>query len=69
MAFKMVEKYRKYICLSGDTKITSNIEEGSELKETDTGLEYVFNGVNWVYSPNSVQISDGTNNVEIIQKG
>jgi hypothetical protein len=69
MAFEMIEKYRIYHCESGDVKKTDNIEEGSFLFETDTGYRYIFNGTAWVYFPESIQISDGTDNVRITNGG
>lgn len=48
MAFEMIEKYRLYICESGDTKKVTEIEEGSPLIETDTNLFYRFDGSSWV---------------------
>lgn len=37
----------KYTCLSNDIKTTAGIPTGAELKETDTGAEFVFNGTAW----------------------
>ena len=48
MAFEMVKKYRLYQCESTDTKKTTNIDEGSQLFETDTKRKYRFDGTTWV---------------------
>lgn len=67
MAFEMIDLYRLYTCESGDVKKVDDIERGSILKETDTGFEYIFNGVSWVFYPRTVQVSDGTNTVGILE--
>ena len=54
MAFEMIDLYRLYQCESGDIKKTDNIDKGSILDETDTGFQYKFNGITWVYSPQPV---------------
>lgn len=74
MAFEMIEKYRIYICQSGDTKKTTEIEEGSMLFETDTGKRYIFNATSWVEFPEmvnlttgaKVKITGGTNEADVI---
>jgi hypothetical protein len=66
MSFEMIDLYRLYQCESGDVKKTDNIETGSILYETDTGFEYKFNGVSWVFFPKTMQISDGSNTVGVI---
>lgn len=48
LAFQIVTKTARYLCISTDTKPTTGIEMSSLALETDTGNEFVFNGAAWV---------------------
>jgi hypothetical protein len=48
MAFTLANPIpQRYTALSSDAKLTAGIPTGAELKETDTGTEFVFNGTAW----------------------
>jgi hypothetical protein len=49
MAFTLIDRVpARYTCKSADTKQTDGIPVGAELKETDTGREYKFDGTAWI---------------------
>jgi len=47
MAFELITSTERYLCLSTDAKPTSGIKKSALAKETDTGLEFMFNGTTW----------------------
>jgi len=48
MTVQLITSYKKYIGLSTDTKPTSVVGIGHGFYETDTGYNFIWDGVNWV---------------------
>ncbi|MHB8124636.1 MAG: hypothetical protein ACYDEJ_03165 [Desulfitobacteriaceae bacterium] len=48
MAFEKITATERYLCQSSDTKLTVGIKKSALAKETDTMLEFIFNGVAWI---------------------
>ena len=58
MAFRRIEVFEKYTCLSTDVKTTVGIANDSTCLETNTGDLYTFDGADWRLTNQNVSLTD-----------